>query len=111
ALFEQQSQTVPSSIVSLENWWDTIASQHESEDKKPVEEAKIFGGRVALKWTAAVPATMFVGYLILVLYFRSKGGYTTVELDAEGHGIVTDHHPSAEEAIETGEEGPSSGQA
>ncbi len=111
AIFETQGQTVPPSIVSLEEWWDTTASAHESEDKSPVEEAKIYGGRVALKWTAAVPATMFVGYLLLVLYFRSQGGYTTVEIDAEGHRHATDHHPSAEEAIETGEEGPTSGQA
>jgi hypothetical protein len=47
----------------------------EQQDKGPVLEAEIYGGRMALKWTAAVPAAMAVGYLILVLYFRAKGGY------------------------------------
>jgi MFS family permease len=47
----------------------------EQLDRKPVETAGIYGGQMALRWTAAVPATMAVGYLILVLYFQSKGGY------------------------------------
>ncbi|MGQ0634612.1 MAG: MFS transporter [Planctomycetaceae bacterium] len=47
----------------------------EQQDKGPVLEAEIYGGRMALKWTAAVPAAMAVGYLILVLYFRAQGGY------------------------------------
>ena len=66
---------------------------------------------MALKWTAAVPATMFVGYLLLVIVFRMQGGYKTVEIDESGEPHLTDHKPSAEEAIEDGEEGPTSGQA
>ncbi len=38
---------------------------------------------MALKLTAAVPALMFVGYLLLVLHFRAQGGYRTVELAGE----------------------------
>ena len=48
----------------------------EEQDKGPVKAASIYGGRMALKWTAVVPLTMAVGYLILVLYFRAKGGYS-----------------------------------
>ncbi|MEX0725671.1 MAG: MFS transporter, partial [Planctomycetaceae bacterium] len=44
------------------------------EDKQVVE-ATLYGGRMALKWTALVPAMMAVGYLILLLYFKSRGGY------------------------------------
>ena len=47
----------------------------EQADKEPVLGAEIYGGRMALKLTAIVPAMMAVGYLILVLYFRAKGGY------------------------------------
>ena len=47
----------------------------EQADRGPVLGAEIYGGRMALKLTAAVPATMAIGYLILVLYFRAKGGY------------------------------------
>ena len=54
---------------------------------------------------------MFVGYLILVLYFRSKGGYKTVHIGAGGKAVEDAHKPSAEEAIEEGEQGPTSGQA
>ncbi|MFN0053840.1 MAG: MFS transporter [Planctomycetales bacterium] len=51
-----------------------------------VLEANLDGGRMALKVTAAVPAVMAVGYLILVLYFRSKGGYQVEVL----HGAKPD---------------------
>jgi len=47
----------------------------EKIDVQPVETAGIYGGQMALRWTAAVPAAMAVGYLILVLYFQAKGGY------------------------------------
>jgi hypothetical protein len=53
-------------------------------DEGPVSEARIFGGRMALKWTAVVPALLAVGYLILLLYFRSRGGYRQVELSESG---------------------------
>ena len=46
-------------------------------------DAQIYGGRMALKWTAAVPALMAIGYLMLVLYFRSKGGYQQEVLHGE----------------------------
>ena len=38
-------------------------------------DASTFGGNKALTYTAAVPFMMAIGYLILVIYFRSKGGY------------------------------------
>lgn len=40
-----------------------------------VRDANLEGGRMALKVTSYVPAAMAVGYLLLVLYFRAKGGY------------------------------------
>ena len=47
----------------------------EQQDYQPVVEAGLHGGRMALKWTSAVPLTMAIGYLFLVIYFRMKGGY------------------------------------
>jgi len=41
-----------------------------------IRTARLFGGRMALRWTAVVPAVMAISFLLLVLYFRSKGGYT-----------------------------------
>ena len=38
---------------------------------------------MALKMTAAVPATMAILYLLLIVYFKAKGGYKQVHLDSE----------------------------
>lgn len=50
--------------------------------KKPVADAGIHGGQMALKWTAIIPLFMAFGYLLLILYYRSKGGYKTVHIDS-----------------------------
>jgi fucose permease len=47
----------------------------EQADAKPVEEARLYGGQMALRKTALVPAVMAIGYLVLLIYFRFKGGY------------------------------------
>ena len=51
--------------------------------EKSVRAAVIYGGRMSLKWTALVPATMTIGYLLLILYFKAIGGYKQVHI--EGH--------------------------
>ena len=45
-----------------------------------MNEAVDYGGRMALKLTAFVPATMAVIYLCLILYFKTQGGYRPKEL-------------------------------
>ncbi|MEX0819471.1 MAG: MFS transporter [Pirellulaceae bacterium] len=107
----EQGEPIPPSIANLKQWWDSTGSEYQEVDREPVEQARIYGGRKALQWTAVVPAAMFFGYLLLVIYFRTQGGYRTVEIDSEGHAHLTDHKPTAEEAIEDGEEGLTSGQA
>ncbi|MBI3864599.1 MAG: MFS transporter [Planctomycetia bacterium] len=72
----------------------------ETVDRKPVESAGIYGGQMALRKTAYVPAAMAVGYLILVLYFRAKGGYKSEVL----HGAKPDG-----EHYTGGTEGPGEG--
>jgi MFS family permease len=67
-------------IIKLNEWWQD-AEGHADADKSPVEEAKIEGGRMALKWTSAVPAAMAVGYLLLILYFKTQGGYKVERID------------------------------
>jgi hypothetical protein len=108
---DEEGFKIPKEITGVKKWWDDTGEAKKKVDAKPLSEARIAGGRMALKLTAIVPAAMFFGYLALVLYFASQGGYTTVELDSGGTVHETDHHPSAEEAIEEGEEGPTSGQA
>lgn len=72
-------------IAKLASWWES-AEPKKGEDKGPVIDAKLYGGRKALQWTAAVPAIMAVGYLILVVYFMSLGGYKVEVL----HGAKPD---------------------
>jgi hypothetical protein len=61
----------------------------EAKEANPVLQAELYGGRMALKWTALVPFMMAVGYLLLVFYYLSQGGYKQkvlhhVEAGAEG---------------------------
>ena len=65
----------------LAQWWST-AKDYTAEDKKPVQNAGIYGGKMALKLTAAVPATMAICYLLLILYFKSIGGYRAVHIES-----------------------------
>lgn len=58
-------------------------TETEKKDIEPVLQAGIYGGQQALKLTAIVPGMMAIGYLILVLYFRSKGGYQVEVLHGE----------------------------
>lgn len=48
------------------------------KDKEPIGTASLYGGQMALQWTAVVPACMAVLYLMLILYFRLQGGYKAV---------------------------------
>ncbi len=64
---------------SLVTWWDAAETTAEA-DKKLVTEAGLYGGRMALQITAAVPATMAVLYLLMILYFKTKGGYKAQEV-------------------------------
>jgi MFS family permease len=66
---------------------------------KEVQQAKDYGGQMALKVTAAIPATMAVGYLILLVYFRAIGGYKLVEIGPGGKEIETSYSPTAEDAV------------
>jgi MFS family permease len=92
------------------------AAEDRTVEEQAVGMADLHGGRMALRYTALIPATMAVCYLLLILYFKSIGGYTAVHLDAEGdethpsHGEPsgTDHHVTADEAIADGSRGPGS---
>jgi MFS family permease len=84
-------------LESLNNWWQTEAKSHAEADKPPVDSARLFGGKMALTWTAAVPAMMAIGYLILIIYFWTRGGY-----QAE----VLLEHKANDEQFTGGVEGP-----
>jgi hypothetical protein len=62
-------------LAALYAWWQQ-AKPYAEQDTPPVGGARLYGGQMAMTSTAAIPAAMAVGYLLLILYFRAKGGYT-----------------------------------
>ncbi len=54
-----------------------------SEEKAAVQEISGSAKKNALMQVAIFPAIMLVCYLILILYFRAKGGYKPVELEVK----------------------------
>jgi MFS family permease len=70
--------------AGLRKWWQgpvstgKPAEDFKVEDKPPIDKATLYGGQMALGWTAVVPATMAVLYLALIIYFWSRGGYRAV---------------------------------
>ncbi|MCA9095300.1 MAG: hypothetical protein KDA68_17555, partial [Planctomycetaceae bacterium] len=53
-----------------------------SADERALVEASIAGDRKTLVADSAIPATMAVIYLILLIYFKSIGGYKPVTIEA-----------------------------
>jgi len=85
-VLRQTSQT-DKNLEQLNTWWTTTAKDYAAEDKPKILEATLHGDRMALTWTAAVPATMAVGYLILLLYFMMRGGYKQVHISGRGEEV------------------------
>lgn len=59
---------------------EAALTPEEKIDKPLITAANLEGGRMALKVTAAIPLTMAVLYLLLIFYFKAKGGYRPVHL-------------------------------
>ena len=56
---------------------------------------------------ALFPIIMLMGYLGIIFYFKSKGGYKAIELE-EGEGSGGgEAPPAADETVAKGPEGPS----
>jgi MFS family permease len=71
------------SLTRLMEWWDTQGQPNFSADEKQLVPARLFGSKTALLYTAAVPAALAVGFLLLLLYFAAAGGYKQVHLEEE----------------------------
>lgn len=67
------------SLNGLSSWW-MDAKKYASKDKTPVLSAGFYGAGKALIVTAIVPAIMGIGYLILIIYFKRKGGYKSIDI-------------------------------
>ncbi len=81
-------------------WWKSQGLPNAEQDYPKVKAAQLHGGKQALTWTAAVPAAMAVGYLLLILYFRARGGYQAEVLTG---------HAAQDERFTGGTQGPGEG--
>lgn len=88
--------TANETLYELYYWWGD-AKTNAVADKGPVMESRLYGGQMALIYTAGVPAVMALGYLILILYFRSQGGYQAEVLTG---------HKAKDEEFTGGVQGP-----
>jgi len=52
-------------------------------EERAVHEAGIAGDRKTLRTDSFIPATMAVIYLLILLYFRTIGGYKPVHIKTE----------------------------
>lgn len=75
----QRSHAQDPQIQSLAAWWEA-ARGYVSVDREPVIQATLYGSRMALRRTALVPIAMAAGYFLLLIYFRSLGGYRQLHL-------------------------------
>jgi MFS family permease len=87
-------------LVRLNQWWEEDAREHAASDQPAVRAATLHGDRMALTWTAAVPAAMALGYLVLLIYFLARGGYKAEVLVG---------HAAQDEKFTGGTEGPGEG--
>ena len=66
---------------------EATTAENPTADQTAIAEASQAGDRATLKADSFIPATMAVIYLLIMLYFKSIGGYKTVSIDetAEEH--------------------------
>jgi hypothetical protein len=86
-------------LWSRYEWWQ-MARDYAGGDKALVLGAILFAGQMALIVTAANPAILAIGYLILILIFRLRGGYKAEVLVG---------HKAEDEKFTGGTEGPGEG--
>jgi MFS family permease len=78
-------EKLEANLTGLKEWWDKEGLPNFEADKDPLDVARDTGARKALFYTAAVPAALAVGFLLLLLFFMMKGGYKQVHLDDKGN--------------------------
>jgi MFS family permease len=71
------------SLSDLNHWWSTVGLPNFDDDKKPLNEARLYGAKTALLVTAFVPAGLAIGFMFLIVYFYLTGGYKQVHLEGE----------------------------
>jgi MFS family permease len=90
ALYEQYKAPTPSRFLFLEEVHgldgtklsEAQTAAAKTPEQQTVAAASIIGDRETLKADAYIPAVMAVVYLLLFLYFKAIGGYSTVHIEA-----------------------------
>ena len=67
-------------LNELKRWWISEGQPNFAADKDKLNEARLFGAKQALLYTAVVPAAMAVGFLFLIVVFAATGGYRQVHI-------------------------------
>jgi MFS family permease len=62
----------------------SIVSSQRTPPQQTIVEANVVGNRMTLRVDSLVPITMAGIFLVLLLYFKSKGGYNVVHLSGGG---------------------------
>lgn len=65
-------------------------------DVPVVQAAELHGGRRALTITSYVPAIMAVGFLLLLIYYQSTGGYKVLHVAEDGSIVEVGSHDDSE---------------
>lgn len=95
----QKEKREDKNLEQLALWWGTASRfsytaeelkalkdrtmiEDSTKDNKPVHDAVLYGGRMALLVTSYVPAAMAVLYLLLILRFRATGGYKAIHIES-----------------------------
>ena len=71
----KNEEKLEANLTSLKTWWTDKGKPNFENDKEKLETARLFGAKQALLYTAAVPAALAVGFLLLLGYFALRGGY------------------------------------
>jgi MFS family permease len=76
-------ENLEKSLNELKAWWDKDGQPNFDNDAKALDKARLAGAKMALTWTAFVPAALAIGFVLLFLYFQFTGGYKQVVLETK----------------------------
>jgi MFS family permease len=71
-------------LRQLYAWWLEQGHPYFPLDRQILPQARLYGAKMALLYTAAVPAALAIGFLLLIIYFWWLGGYKQVHLEHGG---------------------------
>ena len=94
ALFEEYKAAKPSTFLNIDSTSafgldgkklsDAKEAKEKTEPQKTVVAADQASDRKTLKFDSYIPATMAAIYLLILLYFKSIGGYKVLKLEEQG---------------------------